>query len=125
MTVTWSCTDSRSGVVSATVRQTVGSEGSKIHDRNVHRERRERVARHGDRDQIDETPPDVSATLSRAPDGTGWYNHAPTVTWSATDALSGGVTGDAPQTYTARTSRASLSPQLDRRRGNSADGASR
>ena len=49
--------------------------------------------------RIDKTPPDVSATPSREADGNGWYNHALTVTWSATDALSGGVTCDAPQTY--------------------------
>ena len=100
VTVTWSCTDSASGVVSAAVRQTVGSEGSNESTTGTCTDNAGNVSHDtvtGIR--IDKTPPDVSATPAREADGNGWYNHALTVTWSATDALSGGVTCDAPQTY--------------------------
>jgi len=39
--------------------------------------------------KIDDTPPTVTATLSRKPDFNGWYNHPVTVRWSGADATSG------------------------------------
>jgi len=39
--------------------------------------------------KIDDTPPTVSASLSRKPDFTGWYNHPVAIHWSGTDATSG------------------------------------
>jgi hypothetical protein len=39
--------------------------------------------------KIDKTPPSVAAAASRAPDANGWYNHALSVAFSGTDALSG------------------------------------
>ncbi len=48
---------------------------------------------------IDETPPTITASVSGPPASTGWYNiatGAPTITFTASDALSGGVTAPAP-----------------------------
>jgi hypothetical protein len=39
--------------------------------------------------RIDKTPPVVSAVFSRPPDASGWYNHALTVGFWGTDAISG------------------------------------
>src|SRR5262249_54990437 len=49
--------------------------------------------------QYDDTGPSVTPTPSRGPDANGWYNHPVTVSFSGTDALSGGVSCDAPVTY--------------------------
>src|SRR5262245_36491876 len=39
--------------------------------------------------KFDNTPPSVSAGASRGTDSNGWYNHAVTISWSATDPISG------------------------------------
>jgi hypothetical protein len=49
--------------------------------------------------KIDKTPPDVATgTPDRSPDVNGWYNHAVSYSFSATDALSG-VQGCSPVAY--------------------------
>src|SRR5207247_1334533 len=47
---------------------------------------------------IDKTPPVVTGTVDRRPNGAGWYNAPVTVTWTATDALSGVAAVDPPAT---------------------------
>jgi Ca2+-binding RTX toxin-like protein len=50
---------------------------------------------------IDKTAPSITATIDKLPAGTGWYNiatGAPTITYSASDALSGGVSSPAAVT---------------------------
>jgi hypothetical protein len=49
--------------------------------------------------QFDHDGPSVTATPSRGADANGWYNHALTVSFFGTDAVSGGVTCDAPVGY--------------------------
>ncbi len=49
--------------------------------------------------EYDATGPAATATSSRAADANGWYNHALTVSFSATDATSGMSGCDAPKTY--------------------------
>jgi hypothetical protein len=49
--------------------------------------------------QFDDDGPSVTATPSRGSDANGWYNHALTVSFSGTDAVSGGVSCDAPVGY--------------------------
>ena len=51
--------------------------------------------------KFDHDGPSVTATPSRGADANGWYNHALTVSFSGTDAVSGGVSCDAPVTYAA------------------------
>ena len=46
---------------------------------------------------IDKTAPSVTATADREPNGDGWYNGDVTVTFAATDALSGVATTSGPQ----------------------------
>jgi hypothetical protein len=49
--------------------------------------------------QYDGTGPVVTGTPGRAPDSNGWYNHALSVSFSGTDALSGIDSCVAPQSY--------------------------
>jgi hypothetical protein len=44
--------------------------------------------------KIDDTPPTVTASLSRKPDFNGWYNHPVAIRWTGTDATSGIATCD-------------------------------
>src|SRR5204862_796912 len=39
--------------------------------------------------KIDKTPPSVTATPARVPDANGWYNHALSVSFGASDPTSG------------------------------------
>jgi hypothetical protein len=50
--------------------------------------------------QYDATPPSVTATADRGADANGWYNHALSVSFAGSDALSGGVTCDSSVHYT-------------------------
>ena len=49
--------------------------------------------------KLDKTPPAVSATPGRAADANGWYNRAVSVSFSATDGMSGVDSCVAPQSY--------------------------
>jgi hypothetical protein len=49
--------------------------------------------------EYDGTAPAVTATADRAPDANGWYNHAFTISWSGTDAVSGMSSCTSPVTY--------------------------
>ena len=49
--------------------------------------------------KYDETPPQATATASRGPDVNGWYNHALTVSFTGSDAMSGLDLCDAPRSY--------------------------
>jgi hypothetical protein len=49
--------------------------------------------------KYDETPPLANATPSRGADVNGWHNHALTVSFSGSDALSGLDSCDAPKSY--------------------------
>ena len=48
--------------------------------------------------KIDNTPPDVSVSVSRKPDFHGWYNHPVAIRWSGADATSG-LAGCSSVTY--------------------------
>ena len=68
---------------------------------------------------IDKTAPSVSGTPGRAADHSGWYNHAVTVTWIGSDALSGIDTCDAVTDYsTPDSASASVSGHCKDRAGN-------
>src|SRR4029453_9542251 len=49
--------------------------------------------------KYDATPPAATASASRAADSNGWYNHALTVSFSATDATAGLAGCSAPAGY--------------------------
>jgi len=49
--------------------------------------------------KYDSTPPTVTATPARAPDGDGWYTHAVQVAFTGTDSLSGIASCSSPVSY--------------------------
>jgi len=88
--VNWSCADSRSGVVSASVSQTVSSEGANQSAIGTCTDRAENTASNTQSGiNIDKTAPTASAVPSPAPNGNGWNNTDVVVSFTGTDALSG------------------------------------
>jgi len=49
--------------------------------------------------KFDDTAPAVTASASRTPDANGWYNHAVTISWAGSDALSGVASCTSPLSY--------------------------
>jgi hypothetical protein len=49
--------------------------------------------------KFDDTAPAVVASASRSPDANGWYNHAVTISWAGSDALSGVASCTSPLSY--------------------------
>jgi hypothetical protein len=71
--------------------------------------------------KYDATAPATSATPGRTPDSNGWFNHALTVTFGATDGMSGLDTCDAAKTYSGPdVGSAALSGACRDKAGNSA-----
>jgi sugar lactone lactonase YvrE len=68
---------------------------------------------------IDKTAPEVAGELARPADKNGWYNHAVSISWSGTDALSGVLSCSSDATYAgADALAASVSGQCSDRAGN-------
>jgi hypothetical protein len=74
--------------------------------------------------QIDKTAPSVSAGPARPADKNGWYNHAVSVSWNGSDALSGVLSCAPASTYAGPdTLSASLPGQCSDRAGNEGSGS--
>ena len=90
VTVTWSCTDSGSGVVSALVSQTVSTEGRDQSAMGTCEDQAgNKVTDTQSGINIDKTAPTASASASPVPNANGWNNTDVTVSFDATDSLSG------------------------------------
>ena len=88
--VTWSCSDAVSGVVAAEVSQTVSEEGLGQSATGTCTDNAGRTASGIVEDiNIDKTAPIAAATPDRPFDHNHWYNHAVTISFDGTDALSG------------------------------------
>jgi methionine-rich copper-binding protein CopC len=90
VTVTWSCTDSGSGVVNATVSQTISTEGEDQSATGACEDHAGNIASNTQTGiNIDKTAPTASASALPAPNANGWNNTNVTVSFSGTDGLSG------------------------------------
>lgn len=103
VTVTWSCADAQSGVVSATVTQTVTSEGT---NQSVIGTCANLAGLTASNTQaginIDKTAPTITfSSRLPAPNLNGWNSTDVTVTWSCTNSLSPILSGMVTQTLTA------------------------
>ncbi|HJQ96874.1 MAG TPA: PxKF domain-containing protein, partial [Candidatus Polarisedimenticolaceae bacterium] len=73
---------------------------------------------------IDKTAPAVTGTPARPADKNGWYNHAMSLTWAGTDALSGVVSCSSASNYSGPDSAStSLSGNCSDRAGNQGSGS--
>ncbi len=89
VTVSFKCEDVGSGIASCTPDQVVSTEGR---DQKVTGTATDNAGNTASADHLvnlDKTAPTVDASVDRAPNGNGWYNGDVTVTFSASDALSG------------------------------------
>lgn len=102
VTITWSCTDLGSGVVSPTVNVTVTTEGSGQSATGTCTNRAGLTASNTQTGiNIDKTAPIASASASPAPNGNGWNNSNVTVSFSGTDDRSGVASCSAPVVLSA------------------------
>ena len=90
VTVNWSCSDSGSGVVSATVSQTITTEGTNQSATGTCQDLAGNVATNTQTGiNIDKTAPTAIASVSPSPNANGWNNTDVTVTFTGNDAGSG------------------------------------
>jgi hypothetical protein len=89
VTVTFTCTDSGSGVGSCSAPVTKSAEGDGQHIIGTATDNAGNSATDTATVSIDKTAPTVTAAPDRAPNGADWYNDDVIVTYTANDALSG------------------------------------
>jgi hypothetical protein len=89
VTVTFQCADALSDVASCTSPQTVSAEGKNQQVLGTAVDNAGNTATDPAAVSVDMTAPVITATVDRGPDSNGWYNHAVTVSFACSDALSG------------------------------------
>ena len=89
VTVTFTCSDTLSGVATCPASQTVTTEGASQQVSGTSTDNAGNSATAFYSVNIDRTKPTISASADRAPNGAGWYNAPVTVSFSCADALSG------------------------------------
>ncbi|HEX5571943.1 MAG TPA: hypothetical protein VFX31_11170, partial [Ktedonobacterales bacterium] len=89
VTVTFTCSDTLSGVATCPASQTVTTEGASQQVSGTSTDNAGNSATAFYSVNIDKTKPTISASADRAPNGAGWYNAPVTVSFSCADALSG------------------------------------
>ena len=99
VTVTFSCADSVSGVVSCTAPQTVSTEGRAQVVTGTVTDNAGNSATDPASVSIDRTPPTMVVDAIPSPNSRGWYAAPVTVTFTAGDALSGVKTADRSRTF--------------------------
>ncbi|MBK9008976.1 MAG: HYR domain-containing protein [Anaerolineae bacterium] len=122
VTVTWSCVDAQSGVVAATVNQTVTTEGTNQSATGTCANRAGLTASNTQNGiNIDKTAPTITFS-SRLPaaNGNGWNTSDVTVTWSCTNSLSPILSGTVTQTLSAEGAGQSATGTCQDAAGNSA-----
>jgi hypothetical protein len=92
VTLTWSCSDAQSGVVSSSVSQTVSSEGSNQSATGTCVDGAGNDASDTQISiNIDKTSPSTSASAAPAPNANGWNNANVTVSFSGNDGTGSGI----------------------------------
>ena len=122
VTVTWSCADAQSGVVSATITQTITSEGTNQSAAGTCANRAGLTASNTQTGiNIDKTAPTITFS-SRLPaaNGNGWNSTDVTATWSCANSLSPILSGTVTQTLTAEGAGQSATGMCQDQAGNTA-----
>lgn len=90
VTLSWSCSDTRSGVVAPTVTAVVTAEGSAVNGTGTCQDQVGRTASNTVTIKNDRTPPGIGAPLvSPSANAAGWHRASASVSWTCTDSLSG------------------------------------
>ncbi|MCA1833626.1 MAG: hypothetical protein ABR548_13365 [Actinomycetota bacterium] len=120
VTASWSCSDPLSGVDTLTPPANVTAEGSGQSRTGTCIDKAGNSASNTVSGiSIDKTAPNAGASPSRSPNGAGWYNSIFSVSYSATDALSGVSSCTAPASYSGPdTASGSLGGQCSDKAGN-------
>ncbi len=100
VTVNWSCSDTLSGPVNASVSSTVATEGQNQSSTGTCQDNAGNIASNTQTGiSIDKTPPTVHIAADRGADHNGWYNHSLTFSNPGTDSLSGIASCTVPAAY--------------------------
>ncbi len=99
VTVTFTCTDTDSGIASCTPPQSVTTEGAGRHVSGTAVDNAGNTATTQATVSIDKTPPVVTSTLSSSANSFGWYKTQVSATFKCTDALSGIASCSSPATF--------------------------
>ncbi len=99
VTVTFTCSDSLSGIASCTAPQAVNTEGSNQGVTGVATDNAGNTATDPASVSIDKTTPTIIVDALPNPDANGWYNSDVHVTYTASDALSGIKSQDHGHTF--------------------------
>src|SRR5437763_2674006 len=119
VTVNFSCADATSGIATCSAPITVATEGANQTVTGTAVDRAGNKATRSVRLNIDKTPPGLSPGLNPAPNTNGWNNTSVTVSFAATDSLSGVATVTPPVTVTMEGANQGISGTATDRAGNS------
>src|SRR5262249_38309577 len=119
VTVRFSCADATSGIATCSAPSTVATEGANQTITGTAIDRAGNTATRAVTLNLDMTPPGLSPVLTPAPNNNGWHNTPVTVSFAATDSLSGVVAVTAPITVTTEGANQGVSGTAIDRAGNS------
>lgn len=120
VTVTFTCSDAISGVANCPPPQTVTGDVASQTVTGTATDRAGNSASTSVIVKIDRTPPAIIASISPAPNSSGWNKSDVTVTFTCTDAMSGIQNCPAAQSLTGESARQTISGTATDKAGNSA-----
>jgi len=122
VTVTFTCADTQSGITACTSPVTVTAEGA---DHVVTGSATNGAGNTATTTvsgiSIDKTPPLITASVTTSPNAAGWYNTAPTIHFTCTDALAGIAECPGDMQVTSEGPNQTISATATDRAGNTAD----
>ncbi|MFH1022185.1 MAG: RHS repeat-associated core domain-containing protein [Planctomycetota bacterium] len=121
VTVTFTATDALSGVLNIAPPVTISLDGAGRLVLGTATDKAGNTTTLSATVNLDKTPPALSAALAPAPNATGWNNSDGTVTFTASDSLSGISGVSAPQTISAEGANQVVSGSASDKAGNPAD----
>jgi hypothetical protein len=119
VTVSFSCADATSGIATCSTPITVTTEGGNQTITGTAVDRAGNMATRSVTLNIDATPPGLSSSFTPVPNSNGWNNTNVTVSFAATDSLSGVATVTPPVTVTTEGANQRVSGTATDRAGNS------
>ena len=120
VTVSFTCSDTNSGVASCPNPVTVSSEGKNIQVSGTAADEAGNTATATASVNLDKTPPTISYSLSPTPNSAGWNNSNVTVTFTCSDALSGIATCPSPVTVSTEAANQKITGTATDKAGNTA-----